>query len=82
MLFTALLNPSRVFHGGPNSTLSAVVGDTLLPVAPQFGPDYIGYALTLFLLAGLMQLVILAVRPLGRMLDFVREPVANGMICG
>lgn len=82
VLFTALLNPSRVFHGGPNSTLSAVVGVTLLPVAPQFGPDYIGYALTLFLLAGLIQLVFLAVRPLGRMLDFVSEPVANGMICG
>lgn len=82
VLFTALLNPSRVFHGGPNSTLSAVVGVTLLPVAPQFGADYIGYALTLFLLAGLIQLVFLAVRPLGRILDFVSEPVANGMICG
>ncbi|MBD5801941.1 putative sulfate transporter [Azoarcus sp. Aa7] len=82
VLFTALLNPSRVFHGGPNSTLSAVVGVTLLPVAPQFGPDYIGYALTLFLLAGLIQLVFLAVQPLGRVLDFVSEPVANGMICG
>ncbi|NMG77143.1 SulP family inorganic anion transporter [Aromatoleum diolicum] len=82
VLFTALLNPSRVFHGGPNSTLSAVVGVTLLPVAPQFGADYIGYALTLFLLAGLIQLVFLAVPPLGRILDFVSEPVANGMICG
>ena len=82
VLFTALLNPSRVFHGGPNSTLSAVVGVTLLPVAPQFGPDCIGYALTLILLAGLIQLAFLLIRPLGRMLDFVSEPVANGMICG
>ncbi|HJV28019.1 MAG TPA: SulP family inorganic anion transporter [Aromatoleum sp.] len=82
VLSSALLNPSRVFHGGPNSTQSAVVGVTLLPVAPQFGPDYIGCALTLFLLAGLIQLLFLAIRPLGRMLDFVSEPVANGMICG
>lgn len=82
VLFTALLNPSRVFHGGPNSTQSAVIGVTLLPVAPQFGPDYIGCALMLFLLAGLIQLLFLAIRPLGRILDFVSEPVANGMICG
>ena len=82
VMITALLNPSRIFHGGPNSTLSAVVGVTLLPVAPQFGPDYIGYALTLFLMAGLIQLAFLFVRPLGRMLDFVSEAVANGMICG
>lgn len=82
VLFTALLNPSRVFHGGPNSTLSAVVGVTLLPVAPQFGPDYIGYALTLFLMAGLIQLFFMLIPALGRVLDFVSEPVANGMICG
>lgn len=82
VLFTALLNPSRVFHGGPNSTQSAVIGVTLLPVAPQFGPDYIGYALMLFLLTGLIQLLFLSIRPLGRFLDFVSEPVANGMICG
>lgn len=82
VLLTALLNSSKVFHGGPNSTLSAVVGVTLLPVAPQFGPDYIGYALSLFLMAGLIQLLFLVVRPLGRVLDFVSEPVANGMIAG
>ena len=57
VLFTALLNPSSVFHGGPNSTLSAVVGVTLLPIAPQFGVSYMGYALTLILMAGLVQLL-------------------------
>src|SRR5213592_3281794 len=45
VLFTALLNPSRVFSGGPNTTMSAAIGVTLLPIAPQFGADYIGYAL-------------------------------------
>ena len=53
VLFTAMLNPSRVFSGGPNTTMSAAIGVTLLPVAPPFGADYIGYALTLILLAGL-----------------------------
>lgn len=81
-LFTALLNRSPVFHGGPNSAMSAVIGVTLLPVAPQFGADYIGYALTLVMIAGLIQLLFFLIRPLGRLLDFLSEPVVNGMICG
>ena len=82
VLFTALLNPSRVFSGGPNTTMSAAIGVTLLPVAPPFGADYIGYALTLIVLAGLIQLLFLLIRPLGRMLDLVNEPIINGLICG
>jgi SulP family sulfate permease len=82
VLFTALLNPSRVFSGGPNTTMSAAIGVTLLPVAPQFGNDYIGYALTLILLAGLIQMLFVLIRPLGRMLDLINEPVINGLICG
>jgi SulP family sulfate permease len=82
VLFTALLNPSRVFSGGPNTTMSAAIGVTLLPIAPQFGADYIGYALTLILLAGLIQLLFVVIRPLGRMLDLINEPIINGLICG
>jgi len=82
VLFTAMLNPSRVFSGGPNTTMSAAIGVTLLPVAPPFGADYIGYALTLILLAGLIQLLFLLIRPLGRMLDLINEPIINGLICG
>jgi SulP family sulfate permease len=82
VLFTALLNPSRVFSGGPNTTMSAAIGVTLLPVAPQFGADYIGYALILILLAGLIQLLFVLIRPLGRMLDLINEPIINGIICG
>jgi SulP family sulfate permease len=82
VLFTAMLNPSRVFSGGPNTTMSAAIGVTLLPLAPPFGADYIGYALTLILLAGLIQLLFLLIRPLGRMLDLINEPVINGLICG
>ena len=82
VLFTAMLNPARVFSGGPNTTMSAAIGVTLLPVAPPFGADYIGYALTLILLAGLIQMLFLLIRPLGRMLDLINEPIINGLICG
>ena len=82
VLFTALLNPARVFSGGPNTTMSAAIGVTLLPIAPQYGADYIGYALTLILLAGLIQLLFALIRPLGRMLDLISEPIIDGMICG
>lgn len=82
VLFTALLNPSRVFSGGPNTTMSAAIGITLLPIAPQFGADYMGYALTLILLAGLVQMLFVVIRPLGRMLDLINEPIVNGLICG
>ena len=82
VMFCAMLNPSRVFHGGPNTAMSATIGVTLLPVAPPFGAEYMGYALTLGLLCGLIQMMFYVVRPLGRMLDLVSEPVINGMICG
>ncbi|MGH8619077.1 MAG: SulP family inorganic anion transporter [Burkholderiales bacterium] len=82
VLFCAMLNPSRIFHGGPNTAMSASIGVTLLPVAPPFGAEYMGYALTLGLMAGMIQMLFYLIRPLGRMLDLVSEPVINGMICG
>jgi SulP family sulfate permease len=82
VLFCTMLNPSRVFHGGPNTAMSATIGVTLLPTAPPFGAEYMGYALTLGLMAGLIQLMFYLIRPLGRMLDLISEPVINGMICG
>jgi SulP family sulfate permease len=62
--------------------MSAAIGVTLLPVAAPFGAEYMGYALTLGLMAGLIQLLFYVVRPLGRMLDLISEPVINGFICG
>src|SRR3954451_22632313 len=82
VLFCAMLNPSPVFHGGPNTAMSAAIGVTLLPVAAPFGAEYMGYALTLGLMAGLIQLLFYLIRPLGRMLDLISEPVINGFICG
>lgn len=82
VLFCAMLNPSKVFHGGPNTAMSATIGVTLLPTAPPFGAEYMGYALTLGLMAGIIQMLFYLIRPLGRMLDLISEPVINGMICG
>ena len=82
VLLCALLNPSRVFHGGPNNSMSAAMGVILLPIAAPFGAEYMGYALTLALMAGLIQLLFYFIRPLGRMLDLISEPVINGFICG
>jgi len=82
VLFCALLNPSHLFHGGPNTAMSATIGVTLLPLSPPFGAEYMGYALTLCLIAGLIQLLFVLIRPLGRILDLISEPVINGMICG
>lgn len=82
VLFCALLNPSRIFHGGPNNSMSAAIGVTLLPIAAPFGAEYMGYALTLGLMAGVIQLLFYLVRPLGRMLDLISEPVIDGFICG
>lgn len=82
VLFCALLNPSPVFHGGPNTAMSAAIGVILLPIAAPFGSEYQGYALTLALMAGVIQLLFYLIRPLGRMLDLMSEPVINGLICG
>jgi len=82
VLFCAMLNPSRIFHGGPNSAMSAAIGVILLPIAPPFGAEYMGYVLTLCLMAGVIQLMFVLIRPLGRMLDLMSEPVINGIICG
>jgi SulP family sulfate permease len=82
VLFCALLNPSPVFQGGPNTAMSAAIGVILLPAAAPFGAEYMGYALTLGLMAGLIQLLFYLIRPLGRLLDLISEPVINGMICG
>src|SRR5262249_6924169 len=69
-------------HGGPNTAMSAAIGIILLPTAPPFGAEYMGLALTLGLMAGAIQMLFYLVRPLGRMLDLISEPVINGMICG
>src|SRR4051812_49898660 len=52
VLFCALLNPSPVFHGGPNTAMSAAGGGLLLPIAPPLGAGDMGFAPTPCLLNG------------------------------
>ena len=69
--FCALLNPSRVFHGGPNTAMSAAVGVTLLPVAAPFGAEYMGLALRNPLVA--------SPSPLSYTLDGIRRLADGGV---
>ena len=82
VLITSLVNPSSRFHGGPNSSMSVAMGVALLPYAPQFGNEYMGYALSLAVMVGIVQLLFVVVRPLSRLLDFMSEAVVSGIIFG
>src|SRR3954469_19622952 len=82
VLFCAMLNPSPVFHGGPNTAMSAAIGVILLPTAAPFGAEYMGLGLTLRLMCGLLQLLFCLIRPLGKVPHLSSEAVINGMICG
>jgi SulP family sulfate permease len=82
VLITSLVNPSARFHGGPNSSMSVAMGVALLPYAPQFGSEYMGYALSLAVMVGVVQLLFVILRPLSRLLDFMSEAVVSGIIFG
>ncbi len=82
VLITSLVNPSARFHGGPNSSMSVAMGVALLPYAPQFGSEYMGYALSLAVMVGVVQLLFVVLRPLSRLLDFMSEAVVSGIIFG
>ena len=82
VLIVALLNPSPRFHGGPNSSMSVAIAVALLPMAPPFGPQYIGYMLSLAVMIGSIQLAIAAIGPLSRLTDFISESVVAGLIFG
>ena len=82
VLIVALLNPSPRFHGGPNSSMSVAIAVALLPMAPPFGPQYIGYMLSLAVMIGTIQLAIAAIGPLSRLTDFISEAVVAGLIFG
>jgi SulP family sulfate permease len=82
VLITSLVNPSSRFHGGPNSSISVAISVALLPYAPQFGPEYMGYVLSLAVMVGVIQLLFSALRPLARLMDFMSEAVVSGIIFG
>lgn len=82
VLIVALISPSRHFHGGPNSSMSVAISVALLPYAPQFGPEYMGYVLSLGVMVGLVQVMFSLINPLSRLMDFMSEAVVSGIIFG
>ncbi len=82
VLITCLVNPSSRFHGGPNSSMSVAISVALLPYAPQFGNEYMGYALSLAVMIGIVQLLFASISPLSRLMDFMSEAVISGLIFG
>ncbi len=82
VLITSLVNPSSRFHGGPNSSMSVAISVALLPYAPQFGNEYMGYLLSLAVMIGIIQLLFASLRPLSRLMDFMSEAVVSGIIFG
>ncbi len=82
VVITALINPSRGFGGGPNSSMAVVIGITLLPLSPQFGSDYVGLALTMIFIAGMIQILFASVPILLKVFDFLSDAVITGLISG
>lgn len=82
VLIVAIMNPQVYYHGGPNSSMSVAIGVALLPYAPQFGADYMGYVLSLAVMVGIMQLIVAWIKPISRIMDFMSEAVVSGMIFG
>ena len=70
----------REFSMAARTTRCPPPSVTLLPIAAPFGAEYMGYALTLG--SWRTDPVFYLVRPLGRMLDLISEPVIDGFICG
>jgi sulfate permease, SulP family len=80
-LVAALFGSSRHLVSGPTAAISIVVFATLAPMAEAGSPTYIRLALTLGLLAGLLQ-VAMAVARLGRLADRIPHSVVVGFTTG
>jgi SulP family sulfate permease len=74
-----LLGTSRVLAVGPVAIVSLLVASTLGGLAEAGTADYVGLAVTLALLCGVIQLVMGALR-LGGLVKFMSHPVLTGFI--
>jgi sulfate permease, SulP family len=75
----ALWGSSRQLATGPVAILSLMTAAAVAPLAVANTPEYIGYALLLTLLVGLVQLL-LGVLKLGTIVNFVSHPVILGFM--
>ena len=76
LLLYALLGTSRVLVVGPVAMVSLVTASGLAVLAESGTSDYVSLALTLALLAGLMQLAMGLLR-LGVLVNFLSHPVIS-----
>ena len=75
----ALWGSSRQLATGPVAIVSLMTAAAVTPLAVSNTPEYIGFALLLTLLVGLVQLV-LGVVKLGTIVNFVSHPVILGFM--
>lgn len=75
----ALWGSSRQLATGPVAIISLVTAAALTPLAVPFSDEYIGLALLLTLMVGLIQLS-LGVLKLGSIVNFVSHPVILGFM--
>lgn len=75
----ALWGSSRQLATGPVAIVSLMTAAAVTPLAVSNTPEYIGFALLLTLLVGLVQLV-LGVIKLGTIVNFVSHPVILGFM--
>lgn len=73
----AVFGTSRALGVGPVAIASLMVSSTLIPIAAPQTPEYVGYALTLAFLSGLMLLVLGAFKA-GQFTNFMSHPVIAG----
>lgn len=79
LLIYALLGRSHAQSVGPMAVTSLLVAATLVKLAPQGGTAYAVLAVWLALLSGLMLLALGLLR-LGRVADFLSQPVLAGFV--
>lgn len=77
LIVYALFGTSRSLGVGPVAIVSLMVASTLVPLAPTQSAEYIGYALILALMSGLM-LVGLGLAKAGFLTNFMSHPVIAG----
>ena len=79
LLAYALFGSSRTLAVGPVAVVSLMTAAALTPLFPAGSPDYIGAALLLTLLSGLL-LSAMALLRLGFLANFLSHPVITGFI--
>ncbi len=77
LIVYAIFGTSSSVGMGPVAIVSLMVSSTLLPMAPAMSAEYIGYAVTLSLMSGLM-MVALGMIKAGFFTNFMSHPVIAG----